>query len=190
MYKLSYKIYITSGAALSAAVFGREKVPARIFVLAGTSSGVYASGGRIISHAAHRSVDLNFMGRFDFRFPGFRELYFQNAILQAGFDALFLDATHGELTLETGGAAFTADKLTICVFRFLRVFSLCGQGQDTVFVSDLNLIFRLARYVTGYFIVIFQIFNIRFWNGNIIFVNGRNIIKEIINDRITKQTRK
>ena len=52
----------------------------------------------------------------------------------------------------------------------------------------MNFIFGESRHIAGNFITVFQILDIYFRYCYIIFINGGNIIKEMIQNAVTKQT--
>ena len=78
--------------------------------------------------------------------------------------------------------------MTVIIF-FLRLFLfLCGQGQNSVFIRNTDLILSEPGHITGNFIEILFILNIHFGHRYIIFVCSRSITEEMIQRRITEKT--
>ena len=110
----------------------------------------------------------------------------EDTVLQAGLDILFPDTLNSELTAETVGASFLTQEMTFIILAFLLFFLPGFQRENTVFVGNMNLILGETGHISHNFIMIFLIFDIHFRDCRIIFINRRNIIKEMIKSGITK----
>lgn len=136
------------------------------------------------------SVNLDTMGCFFNFLREFRQCNRQNPVFQTCLDAVFFDPFHIELAAEDRAGTFTADVMTVIIF-FLRLFLfLSGQGQNSVFIRNTDLILGKPGHITGNFIEIFFILNIHLGYRYIIFVCSRSIAEEMIQRRITEKPSK
>ena len=72
------------------------------------------------------------------------------------------------------------------ILGFLLVFPFSGNRKNTVFIVDMDFIFGETGHIAGDFVVILQILDINLRYSHIIFINRRNIIKEMIQNTVTE----